>query len=216
MVQKGPRNKKTQVYEMIKERIINIDLKPGLPINEALFAEDLGVSKTPIREALRQLEQEGFVDNVPGRGSTISHITQHEIKDIFELRQIIETGVAAKAADFRGNAKLKVLKEDCEKILSEGENLNEHIFEWGSIENIHEEIVESLQNEYLNSFYRGLMERMLRIQNYFGQRFTQRRFHDISTEHLEILSAILDGDKEKAAQSMQEHLINAGSFVMNL
>ena len=60
-------NKKVMVYENLKRRIIGCELVPGLPINEADFASELGVSKTPVREALRQLERDGFVDNVPGR-----------------------------------------------------------------------------------------------------------------------------------------------------
>ena len=83
-------NKKIAVYEKIKERIIDGSLAPGLPINENDFAQDLNVSKTPIREALRQLEREGLVENIPGRGSAVSHITFQDIRDIFETREIIE------------------------------------------------------------------------------------------------------------------------------
>ena len=92
-------NKKVQVYESLKRRIIDCELVPGLPINEADFATDLGVSKTPIREALRQLERDGFVDSIPGRGSTISHITSSDIREIFEIREIIETGAAKRYGD---------------------------------------------------------------------------------------------------------------------
>ncbi|HXK37219.1 MAG TPA: GntR family transcriptional regulator, partial [Candidatus Paceibacterota bacterium] len=59
-------NKKVKVYESLRQRIIGGELKPGLPINEAVFARELSVSKTPVREALRQLERDGFVENVPG------------------------------------------------------------------------------------------------------------------------------------------------------
>ena len=91
-------NKKVMVYENLKRRIIDCELIPGMPINEADFASELGVSKTPVREALRQLERDGFVDNVPGRGSTISHITPMDIREILEIREIIETGAAKLAA----------------------------------------------------------------------------------------------------------------------
>jgi DNA-binding GntR family transcriptional regulator len=82
-------NKKVRVYESLKRRIIDCELVPGLPINEADFASELGVSKTPVREALRQLETDGFVENVPGRGSTISHLTPLDIREILEIREII-------------------------------------------------------------------------------------------------------------------------------
>ena len=65
------KNKKTEVYRIIKQRIIEGALAPGLPINEIDLASDLNVSKTPVREALHQLEREGFVATTPGRGSTV-------------------------------------------------------------------------------------------------------------------------------------------------
>ena len=114
------RNKKTIAYEAIKRQIINIELPPGLPINEAELASQLGVSKTPIREALRQLERDGFVENVPSRGSMISHITSQEITDVFQIREIIESGAAKRAALFKGNDDLSRQRDQCEQILKVG------------------------------------------------------------------------------------------------
>ena len=67
-------NKKARVYEELKRQIISMELVPGAPINEAEIALQLGVSKTPLREALTQLESDGLVDNIQARGSSISHI----------------------------------------------------------------------------------------------------------------------------------------------
>jgi DNA-binding GntR family transcriptional regulator len=216
MTKDAPKNKKTQVYTLLKDKIITVELKPGMPINEAVFAKDFGVSKTPIREALRQLEQEGFVENIPGRGSTISHITQNEIKDVFEIRQILESGVAARAAALGGNEELRNLRDECKQILDGGTDMEVYAFEWGSYEKNHTAIVRSLDNEYLVTIYTGLMERMTRIRNHFGQKYTRRRYHDICSEHYEILSAILAGDEKMAAEKMTAHLTNAGSFVLGL
>lgn len=210
------KNKKVQVYETLKQRIIDMELAPGLPINEAVFAEDLGVSKTPIREALRQLERDGFVINVPGRGSTIAHITQQEIKDVFQIRELLESGVAAKAASFQGNEELRAIRDELQELLDSGKEVDSIVFEWGSHENIHTAIVQSLENESLITIYMSLMDRIRRIRNYFGKKFTQRRFHDILTEHVELLDAILSGNERKAAQMMVSHLTNASSFVLGL
>ena len=210
------RNKKVRVYETLKKRIINVELKPGLPINESTFAEDLGVSKTPVREALRQLERDGFVDSVPGRGSAITHITTNEIKDVFQIREIIETSVAARAALIKGNEELANIRDDFKVLMDSGQAYDEVVFEWGSFEDVHFALVRSLENEMLQTMYEGLMDRALRIRNHFGQRFTQRRFHDILTEHLAILNAVFEGNSEKASANMMAHLANASTYVLGL
>src|SRR5512136_2912197 len=105
-------NKKVKVYESLRERIISGELKPGLPINEAAFASELSVSKTPIREALRQLERDGFVENVPGRGSAISHIGPQDIREVFEIREIIESGAVKRAARLRNNEEIRKKREE--------------------------------------------------------------------------------------------------------
>jgi DNA-binding GntR family transcriptional regulator len=210
-------NKKVQVYEKLRRKIINIEYKPGMPINEADFANELGVSKTPIREALRQLEQDGFVENVPGRGSTISYITSHEIKDVFEIREILEIGATKRIALQKGNKELQGLRDECRKLLDDEKATQELVPEWGgSWENVHFAIVKSLGNQALTLMYSGLQDRITRIRNHYGEKFTHRRFHDILTEHLELLDAILNGDSKEAEVKMSKHLENASTYIMGL
>ena len=111
------KNKKTVVYGKIKERIINGTLAPGSPINESDLARDLDVSKTPVRESLRQLEREGLVENIPGRGSAVTHITFQDIREIFEIREIIECGVAKRVALMHNEEDLLTKKNEVEKDL---------------------------------------------------------------------------------------------------
>ena len=210
-------NKKVRVYETLKRRIIDCELAPGLPINEADFAGDLGVSKTPVREALRQLERDGFVENVPGRGSTISHLTSMNIHEILEIREIIETGAAKHAAQLDpGNELLMKKRDEHQLLLSEKPGNEEFVHEWGEWEDVHLSIVQALGNHTFLNMYEGLLDRIKRIRNHFGQRFTQRRFNQIISEHLEILDAILEGDPDRAEQAVKKHLQNAGAFLMGL
>jgi DNA-binding GntR family transcriptional regulator len=210
-------NKKVRVYETLKRRIIDCELAPGLPINEADFAGELGVSKTPVREALRQLERDGFVENVPGRGSTISHLTPMNIHEILEIREIIETGAAKHAAQLDpGNELLMKKRDEHQLLLSEKPGNEEFVHEWGEWEDVHLSIVQALGNHTFLNMYEGLLDRIKRIRNHFGQRFTQRRFNQIISEHLEILDAILEGDPDRAEQAVKKHLQNAGAFLMGL
>lgn len=209
-------NKKDKVYENLKQRIIACELSPGLPINETNFALDLGVSKTPVREALRQLEREGFVENVPGRGSTVSHITNQEIKDIIEVREIIESGVAKRLARLKGHPLLIDELDKNIKILENSENVEETEHDSIEYEDIHLIIVKALENQALLKMYSGILARITRIRTHYGRSFTPRRSHDIVSEHIEILDAIVKGDSAAAEEKMLIHLQNAGTFLIGL
>jgi DNA-binding GntR family transcriptional regulator len=80
-----PRNSKSKkviAYEILKRRIINNSLTPNEPLNERVLSEELKISKTPIREALQQLEKEGLVENVPHKGSFVSRVSVQDIREI--------------------------------------------------------------------------------------------------------------------------------------
>lgn len=213
-------NKKVKVYESLRKRIITGELRPGLPINEADFARELSVSKTPVREALRQLERDGFVENVPGRGSAISHIRPQDIREVLEIREILEVGAAKRAAWQRGSDELRREREDLRRALEGGGaptvGDQEKVHEWGSWEDVHLGIVKAVGNQTLVEMYQGLLDRILRIRSFYGQRFTQRRLHEILSEHTAVLDAILAGDAERAEQAVQRHLRNAGAFLIGL
>ena len=209
-------NKKVKVYESLRQRIISGELKPGLPINEADFARELSVSKTPVREALRQLERDGFVENIPGRGSAISHIRPHDIREVLEIREIIEVGAAKRAAWRHGNDELHMKREETRKKLEEEGSSQENVQELGSWEDVHLSIVKAVGNQTLVDMYLGLLDRIHRIRSYYGQRFTQRRLQEILGEHAAMLDAIVEGDAERAERAVQSHLRNAGAFLIGL
>ena len=209
-------NKKALVYETLKRRIINVELAPGSPIIEAEFAEDLGVSKTPIREALRQLERDGFVINVPSRGSMVSHITSQEIHDVFQIREIIESGAAKLAADLEDKQGIAALREENDRVIRDVDSVDEYVQEWGAWEDIHHVLIKSLGNAALVDVYMGLLDRIHRIRNYYGKRLTRRRYHDIIVEHNEIADAILRGDGSAAEIAMENHLRKASQYLLGI
>ncbi len=209
-------NKKAQAYEKLKQQIINMELAPGSPINEAELAERLGVSKTPLREALTQLERDGLVDNVPARGSSISHITAQEVEDVLQIREIIETGVAKRLAAVGGSPELLAERDAVAALLLSRDEQGEIVFEWGSHEDVHLILINALGNELLVTVYSRLMDRISRIRNYYGDRFTKRRRADMAAEHAAILDAIVCGDASTAEQKMLQHLQNARAFLGRL
>jgi DNA-binding GntR family transcriptional regulator len=85
------------VYEELREAIIELRLKPGEPLREAALAEQLGVSKTPLREAFARLEQEGLVETTSFKGAVVTGYSERDLREIYELRALLE-GAAARAA----------------------------------------------------------------------------------------------------------------------
>ena len=207
-------NKKTEVYRIIKQRIIEGTLAPGLPINEVDLATDLNVSKTPVREVLHQLEREGFVATTPGRGSTVSPITFQDIREIYEMREIIECCAAKRGALRCDKNEVLESKRQLEKML--GKDPDPESFPWGKEENIHQLIIRSVGNEKLFETYMGLIDHIKRIRIQFLNRFTRQRHDQLIQEHIQILDAFIDGEGEKAELAVQTHLRNAAAHFMGL
>ena len=208
------KNKKTAVYNKIKREIIQGTMAPGFPINENDLAKSLNVSKTPVREALRQLEREGLVETTHGRGSAVSHITFQDIREIFETREIIECGVARRAASSCNPDEVRAKKKELQELPFETGNIAESV--WGPEEDIHLYIIRNLKNQKLLDTYLGLLDHIKRIRINFGRRFVPHRMSEIRNEHIAILDALIEGDADIAEQQVQMHLRNAAAYLMGL
>lgn len=204
------------VFEYLRKRIIDSSLPPGFPISEGDLAEELGVSKTPIREALRQLEKDGLVQNTPGRGSNVTNISSRDISEVFQLREIIECGAAKRAALLPNKDKIIEKRKEVQQLTSNKQRMSEHVYEWGTWEDIHLCIVNSLGNQKLTDVYLGLLDQIKRIRIHIGEPFTQRRFDEITNEHLTIMDSIIDGDSDRAEQMMHKHLNNAVIYIAGI
>lgn len=209
------KNKKELVYQQLRTQIIDCSLQPGIPINEAEFAERFGVSKTPVREAIRQLEREGLVSSIPGRGSIISFISSNDIYEVFEIREIIECGAAQRAAALVN--KRELINKKAELIAMKSE-LHSDAREntWDFCDDIHLTIIDLVGNRKLIKMYREVLDTIERIRNNFGNRFTERRLESIIDEHLAVLGAIIDGNADLAQNKVREHLKNGYIYVNSL
>ncbi len=93
----GPVSLKDKAYHAIKAAILSLKLKPGDPLVESDLAQQLGISKTPVRDALLELEREGFVTKVPFKGTYVTEITLKDVREVFQVRAVLE-GLAARLA----------------------------------------------------------------------------------------------------------------------
>jgi DNA-binding GntR family transcriptional regulator len=99
------------VCDELREAIVNLRLRPGEPLREAALAEKLGVSKTPLREAFARLEQEGLVETTSFKGAVVTGYSERDLKEIYELRALLEGAAARSAAEHADDATLRALRD---------------------------------------------------------------------------------------------------------
>lgn len=211
------KSKKIIVYEYLKKKIIAGALKPGEPLVEGVLAKELKTSKTPIREAMQQLEKEGFVEIFPGKGAFVSRMSFQDIREIFEIREILECEVIRRVA-----AKGEFSKEDAEAIgrkfasaESEGPKNNRSHFKAG--EKIHTFVFEAFGNKRLIAFYNRFQEHIERLRLfYFADQDRRERSEQSFREHLEILNALIARDPQRAEKAMRDHLQNSTAFLKDI
>lgn len=209
------KNKKQQVYEQLRCQILSCELEPGFPIHEAHFAGEYGVSKTPVREAIRQLEREGLVSSVPGRGSIVSFISSGDIREVFEIREMIECETAVKAAMLDDKTELIKRREELYLVK---EKLDEDTVEigWDFCDDIHMQIMSAVKNKRLLQMYSEVLDSISRIRKNYGNKISGSRRDFIIDEHILLLDAIIDGDEELAQQRVRDHLINGYQYINSL
>lgn len=192
------------VYERLRAAIENLELPPSTHLQEVELASQYGVSRTPIREALRRLAVEGFVELSHGRGATVAQGNLRDILDAYEVRKLLEPYAAAQAARLGGDdPRLERLQRELaglagppatEQDVRERERLDREL---------HGLIAELTGNQLLARIIRDLHSRVQRVYVQLG---SGGRFERIQEEHLKVIAAIRSGDADGAAAAMAAHL----------
>ena len=207
------KNKKNLSYEVLKKRILSNEYPPGMPINENGMSQELGVSKTPIREALQQLERDGFIETVSGRGSFVTHITIDDIREVFESREMLECGAASRVALVGDKELIRIKKQEFERSIAlDGERPADA----PERDDVHIFIFQMLGNRKLSFIYLQFMDQIIRLRNYFNVRFDAERTDRYDQEHLRILDAMLEGNPQQAEEATRTHLRNATEYLTGL
>ncbi len=191
------------VFEQLRSSILNGNLRPGERLMEIDLAEKLGVSRTPIREAIRKLELEGLVIMEVRKGAYVADVSVKEILDILEVRSVLE-GLAASLAAKR------VTKEELEEMQATLESFNQAVKDNDMKRMIeqdtrfHNMIFESTRNKKLIQIVNSLQELVLRFRiTYFTE---YKRASDMPAEHQLIYKAISNGDPIAAQKNGQYHI----------
>jgi len=200
------------VYEELKMQILTGKIAPGSRMMEVELAESMGVSRTPIREAIKKLEQEGLVIIEPRKGAYASQISVKDMVDILEVRQDME-GLAAHMAAYRMTPKqmkeLEIISVAYNKAVEEG-NMSDMIkFDT----DFHNLIVESCNNSILTMMINQLQELLLRFRYVYYDNI--KRAEKMPSEHSMIMEAIKDGRSDAARASAEMHIERIKDMVMN-
>lgn len=191
------------VYEELKMQILTGAIVPGTRMMEVELAQEMGVSRTPIREAIRKLEKEGLVTIEPRRGAYASQISTDDMVEILEVRQNMEGLAAFFAASRMQPEKMEELKEASSKY-------NDAVSD-SDIENMikydtkfHRIIVESCNNKILLQMIEQLQELVLRFRYIYYDNF--KRAENMPEEHAQIMNAIASKDAEAARKAADIHI----------
>lgn len=195
----------TIVFEKLKDSILKGELKAGQRLMESKIAKDLGVSRTPVREAIRKLEKENYVEMVPRKGAYVKKITKRDILEVLEIRVVLE-GLAAKLAARR----IKNKKESKDKLMenikkfnlaSETSNQKDLV---KLDKEFHELIYSKTGNEKLTDMIGELQDQFQRFRLTYFKEFNN--YFDIFLKHEELYKAIVSGDVKNAEKYAQQHI----------
>jgi DNA-binding GntR family transcriptional regulator len=208
LAEAGAKNLGAQAYEKLLEMILSGALPPGTLLQEQALADELAISRTPVRQALAKLEHEGLVTRHVGRLLIVREMPVGEFMEILRVRQLLEGEAIALACRRIADAELAKLRKAFESLLSdEGSNAESQ----GSADDaLHEAIADASGNSVLAEMVRGLRKRT-RI---FNLNNLPDRFVPGGQEHLEIVAALERRDEAAARRLIVAHLENVGQSIL--
>lgn len=200
----GAETNADRAYELVRERLVLLDIRPGEPINDERLAGELGLGRTPVREALKRLERDRLVIAYPRRGTFATAVDMTDLADISEIRKQLEPTAASRAARTAGpdaRARLTALATGIAAIDDSDdprEVLRRDV-------HVHREIYRASGNPHLEQILVGLDAHATRIWCLFLDRLPDVASH--VREHAALLDAIVTGDDALAAELTLAHVI---------
>lgn len=201
---------KSQAYNILKDKIIYCSYPPGSQLNEEVLQNEMGMSRTPIRDALSRLEQEGLVTIRAKKGITVEPLSIKELNMVYEVRQLLE----CYALNFYGEVLDEARLLEFYHVFSTAEHLTEE--EYYQIDNaFHAMLIAAIPNRYISHSYEQITNQNTRIRVLTGHR-TEKRLAETNAEHRAIVVACMKRDWAQAAVCMREHLNHSKSAAFDL
>jgi DNA-binding GntR family transcriptional regulator len=189
-----------EVAEQLRRRIFERELESGSWIDEVKIAQEFGISRTPLREAIKVLAAEGLVTMKVRRGAYVTEVSERDLREVYYLLGLLESdaaGVVASQASEEQRRELKSLHDELEGAVVE----RERFFQLN--ERFHERLLEIADNRWRSQMVADL-RKVMKLNRHHSL-FKRGRVEGSLQEHREIMKAILNRDSAAASASMREH-----------
>ena len=193
------------VFNTLRQAILTGELKPGERLMEIHLANKLGVSRTPIREAIRKLELEGLVTMIPRRGAEVAQITGKSLKDVLEVRRSLDALCAELACERISDAEIAALEAACKEFEEATYTRDARVIAAADVA-LHDIIIKATNNNRLVQLVNNLAEQMYRYRFEYIKDYSMHG--RLVEEHRVIFEAIRKKDKVTAAAAAVTHIDN--------
>ena len=201
------------VFNTLREAILRGDLVPGERLMELQLAAKLGVSRTPIREAIRMLEQEGLAITIPRKGAIVAGMTEKDMQDVLEIREALEELSVQVACD-------KITEEEVARLRENMENFEDSL-KSGDLKRMaeadvefHDVIYQATDNLKLINMLNNLREQMYRYRVEYLK--NPSNHEQLLREHEAIYRGIMEKDKDAVTEMIRKHIRNQVDVVKNI
>ena len=193
------------VFNTLRQAILTGELKPGERLMEIHLADKLGVSRTPIREAIRKLELEGLVTMIPRKGAEVAQITEKSMNDVLEVRRSMDALCVELACERITDEETEQLRQACVAFETAVKTRDVKKIAQADVE-LHDIIVKATGNQRLVQLINNLSEQMYRYRFEYIKDVSQHQ--RLIEEHRVIYESILKKDRETASQAARVHIDN--------
>jgi|WetSurMetagenome_2_1015567.scaffolds.fasta_scaffold566211_1 GntR family transcriptional regulator, rspAB operon transcriptional repressor len=211
------RTLRVRAYNAIKKSILSNEMLPGQVFSIGSLAGELGISETPVREALVMIKAEGFIEHDPHKKPLVARITEEDVRQAYEIRKLLEPYAASLV--IAAMSKDRQVKSTLEKLLEQAESLCNTTFEltdYGSHTSIdlklNDIFLQASKKTLFREIFNFVSARSHRIRT-FVEAVSKKRptniIHTITKEHIVIIQAILEGDENEVKRVVCQHLLNA-------
>lgn len=201
-----------RVFHKLREDILSGKYEDHEELKEVAIGEELGVSRTPVREAFRQLELEGLIQIIPNKGAYVTGITEKDVKDIYMIRSLLEGLCARWTTEHITKEQLEEMEENV--YLAKFHAQKGHLEQLAELDNrFHEIMYEACNSKMLEHQLRDFHEYVLRVRR--RTLSSANRGPKSNEEHEQILEAIKEKNADLAQQLANQHIINAYENMVN-
>lgn len=200
------------VFDYLRNAILSGELKPGERLMEISLAEQLGVSRTPVREAIRKLELENFVEMIPRKGAYVAQLKAKDILDILEIRSIFDGYAASAAAEKMSEDEVKSLGATLDKF-DKAVNKGDKQAMIDTDNRFHDQLIQATKNRKLIEIVNSLQDQFQRFRIIYFNEFDN--YGDMQVSHQDLYDAIAKRDVSRARKNAENHIKMVENLVIH-